>query len=148
MQVRGRVRADEGQDEKYSLKDGMTGLIRDHADTKSITDDAQHFSRNQKGIDHVKDPAQETIEGLAKRSDGTVTRITVAFALGGALMDIGAHVISATFMKGVGISMLWGLWIPLCFLTIPPIHYLCRHIQNLQNRIAALESQLGERRAS
>ncbi len=94
----------------------------------------------------MKEPGQETIEGFAKRGDITVMRITMAFALGGALMDIGAHAISAMFMNGGGISMLWGLWIPLCFITIPPIHYLCRHVQNLQKRIDALESQLGDRR--
>jgi hypothetical protein len=96
----------------------------------------------------VKDPAQETIDGFSRRSDSTVTRITMAFALGGALMDIGAHALSAIFMNGAGISMLWGMWIPLCFITIPPIHYLCRHVQILQKRIEALESQLVERRAA
>jgi hypothetical protein len=96
----------------------------------------------------VKEPDQATIEGFAKRDDRTVTRITMAFALGGALADIGAHVISGIFMNGVGISILWGLWIPLCFITIPPIHYLCRHVQNLHKRIDALESQLGDRQAA
>ncbi|MFO0905014.1 MAG: hypothetical protein U0939_18555 [Pirellulales bacterium] len=95
----------------------------------------------------MKDPSQETIAGFAKRSDGTVTGITMAFAIGGAVMDIGAHAVSALFMKGGGVSMLWGLWIPLCFITIPPIHYLCRHVQNLQSRIESLESRLGETRA-
>lgn len=93
----------------------------------------------------MKDPVQETIRGFANRTDGTVMRITTAFAIGGALMDIGAHAASALFMKGVGVSMLWGLWIPLCFITIPPIHYLCRHILNLQSRIEVLESQLENR---
>jgi len=96
----------------------------------------------------MKAPDQETIDGFAKRSDKTVTTIAMAFALGGALMDIGAHTISALFMKGSGVSMLWGMWIPLCFITIPPIHYLCRHVKNLQKRIDALESQMGERRAA
>jgi hypothetical protein len=96
----------------------------------------------------MKDADQETIDGFAKRSDKTVTTIAMAFALGGALMDIGAHTISAIFMNGSGVSMLWGMWIPLCFITIPPIHYLCRHVKNLQKRIDALESQIGERRAA
>lgn len=96
----------------------------------------------------MKDPGQATIEEFAKRNDGTVTRLTMAFALGGALLDIGAHAISALFMNGVGISALWGLWIPLCFITIPPIHYLCRHVQALQKRIEVLESQLGDRQAA
>ena len=96
----------------------------------------------------MKAADQETIDGFAKRSDKTVTTIAIAFALGGALMDIGAHAISALFMNGSGVSMLWGLWIPLCFITIPPIHYLCRHVKNLQQRIDALESQIAERRAA
>jgi len=96
----------------------------------------------------MKEPDQETIEGFAERTDSTVTRITMGFALGGALMDIGAHTISAIFMKGGGLPMLWGIWIPLCFTTIPPIHYLCRNVRNLQKRIDALESQLGERRTA
>lgn len=93
----------------------------------------------------MKERDQETIEVFAKRTDRTVLWIASAFALGGALMDIGAHTFSAIFMKGCGVSMLWGMWIPLCFITIPPIHYLCRHVQNLHQRIDALETQMGER---
>jgi hypothetical protein len=96
----------------------------------------------------MKEPGKETIEGFAKRNDATVMRITLAFALGGAIMDITAHTISAMLMNGGGISMLWGMWIPLCFITIPPIHYLCRHVLNLQKRIDGLESQLADRRAA
>lgn len=96
----------------------------------------------------MKAADQVTIDGFAKRSDKTVTTIAIAFALGGALMDIGAHALSALFMNSSGVSMLWGLWIPLCFITIPPIHYLCRHVKNLQKRIDALESQIAERRAA
>jgi hypothetical protein len=96
----------------------------------------------------MKAADQEMIDGFAKRSDKTVTTIAMAFALGGAIMDIGAHTISALFMKGSGVSILWGIWIPFCFITIPPIHYLCRHVKNLQKRIDALESQIGERRVA
>lgn len=81
----------------------------------------------------MKEPDKATIEGFAKRDDCTVTRLTMTFALGGALEDIGANVISGMFMNGASISILWGLWIPLCFITIPPIHFLCRHVQNLLN---------------
>jgi len=93
------------------------------------------------------DSAQKTIEDFSSRSDSAVTRITMAFALGGALMDIGSHLL-ATFMGGAGISMLWGMWIPLCFITIPPIHYLCRRVQRLQKQLEALESRLNDRRAA
>ena len=61
----------------------------------------------------MKKSDQETIDGFAMRTDSTVTRITLGFALGGALMDICAHTISAIFMKGGGVTMLWGMWIPL-----------------------------------
>ena len=94
----------------------------------------------------TKEPAQTTIDGLAKRDDKGVMWIATSFAIGGALMDIGAHAISA-ILKSPAISMLWGIWIPLCFITIPPIHYLCRHLQRLQARLDALESQLAERSA-
>ena len=80
---------------------------------------------------------QATIQSFAKRSDKTVILIAMAFALGGALMDIGAHLIS-TLMKGGGVSMLWGMWIPLCFMAIPPIHYLCRRVNALEERLENL----------
>jgi hypothetical protein len=92
-----------------------------------------------------KSPDQETVDVFAQRSDQQVTKITMAFALGGALMDLGAHLISSLFLTGGGVSMLWGMWIPLCFITIPPIHYLCRHIRNLQKRMELLEERIGER---
>lgn len=86
----------------------------------------------------MKQPDRETIDTFAKRSDRTVIWIAAAFAVGGAIMDIGAHTISAIFMNGGGVSMLWGMWIPLCFMTIPPIHYLCRRVRELEDRIDAL----------
>jgi hypothetical protein len=96
----------------------------------------------------MKATDQEAIDRFAKRSDKTVTTITIAFALGGALMDIVAHTVWALWMKGSGVSMLWGMWIPLCFITIPPIHYLCRHVKNLRKRIDAMESQIEELRSA
>jgi hypothetical protein len=35
--------------------------------------------------------------------------------------------------------LLWAVWVPLCFLTIPPVHYLCRYVIDLRERISALE---------
>ena len=90
-------------------------------------------------------PDQETVDAFARRSDQHVMTIAMGFALGGALMDIGAHLVSSLFLSGGGVSMLWGMWIPLCFITIPPIHYLCRQVRNLQQRIDALEARIGER---
>jgi hypothetical protein len=96
----------------------------------------------------MKNAADETIRLFANRDDGAVGRITMAFALGGALLDIGAHALSAMFANGGGISGIWGMWIPLCFITIPPIHYLCRRVQSLERRLDALESQGGGRPAA
>lgn len=72
----------------------------------------------------------------------------MSFAIGGALLDIGAHTISAVFMNGGGVAMLWGMWIPLCFMTIPPIHYLCRRIRELEHRIDGLTSGREDRSAA
>ncbi len=94
----------------------------------------------------MNDPTNATIEAYAKRNDSAVMRMTIAFALGGALMDIIANTISSFFMKGMGVSMLWGMWIPLCFIAIPPIHYLCRYVRDLNGRLAKLELQLAEQR--
>ncbi len=96
----------------------------------------------------MKDPAEETIDAYAKRTDTAVMRMTMAFALAGAVMDIAAHTLPSILFNGVGISMLWGLWIPLCFVVIPPVHYLCRHVQKLNSRIAKLELQLADRNAA
>jgi len=46
---------------------------------------------------------------------------------------------------GDALAGLWALWIPLCFITIPPIHDLCRQVTALQKRVAALEAQVGGR---
>ncbi len=96
----------------------------------------------------MKHPATETIDTFVRRSDRTVIWIAAAFAIGGALMDVGAHSISAIFMKGSGVSMLWGMWIPLCLMTIPPIHYLCRRVRELEDRIYALAQNREDRSAA
>jgi len=90
----------------------------------------------------MKHADTETIDTFARRSDRTVIWIAISFAIGGALLDIGAHTISATFMKGSGVSMFWGMWIPFCFVTIPPIHYLCRRVRELEDCI----NKLGQNR--
>lgn len=88
-------------------------------------------------------PDTETISQFARRSDREIMRITTLFAVGGALLEIlGTAPLPAFVPAPGGFPMLWGLWIPLCFLTIPPIHYLCRRCQDLQQRIDALEARL------
>lgn len=49
------------------------------------------------------------------------------------------HLVGVFSPRSGGIPTLWGMWIPLCFLTIPPIHYLCRTVRRLEQRIAELE---------
>ena len=75
--------------------------------------------------------SEKTIIVFAKRSNLVVIAITLLFALAGSLVTI--------FTNGWGI---WGLWIPLCFLTIPPIHYLCRKVHELASRVAELENKI------
>jgi hypothetical protein len=85
-------------------------------------------------------PDTATIQGFANRSDQAVTRMTMYFAMGGALLEIVTSTISTIF--NTSIPGLWGMWIPLCFVTIPPIHYLCRRVQSLQQRIEELERHI------
>ncbi|HBE71429.1 MAG TPA: hypothetical protein DDW52_25060 [Planctomycetaceae bacterium] len=96
----------------------------------------------------MKNAETQTIETFAQRSDSAVVRIALIFAMGGALMDIGSHLISSLFMQGRGVSMLWGMWIPLCFMTIPPIHYLCRRVRDLEDRIEAIAQEAQDRNAA
>ena len=83
----------------------------------------------------------KTIDAYSKRSDRTVLWIAMIFAIGGSVLDIGAHALA-------GASGLWGVWIPFCFLTIPPIHYLCRRVQSLQERIDELERRSASKAAA
>ena len=72
-----------------------------------------------------------TLAGMAKRSDIVVLGITLLFAMAGALLAI--------FLGG---QSMWGTWIPLCFITIPPIHYLCKEVLRLRRKIEELEKRL------
>jgi hypothetical protein len=74
----------------------------------------------------------QMIKGMAKRSDVFVFCVTAFFATMGAMLAI--------FFGGQSI---WGLWIPLCFITIPPIHYLSREVVRLRRKIDELEKRLG-----
>lgn len=82
-----------------------------------------------------------TIEVFAKRSNTEVTGWTLFLAMAGAMADILSHALSGIRGGNPQFPMLWGLWIPLCFITIPPIHYLCRHVRKLESRLAELEQQ-------
>ncbi len=82
-----------------------------------------------------------TIEVFAKRSNTEVIRWTLFLAMAGAMADILSHALSGIRGGNPQFPMLWGLWVPLCFFTIPPIHYLCRHVRKLESRLAELEQQ-------
>ena len=43
-----------------------------------------------------------------------------------------------------GFSLFWAAWVPLCFLVIPPLHFLCREFLRLQDRVSKLEKMLEE----
>ena len=90
----------------------------------------------------MSQPDVDTIKVFSRRSDGIVMGITLGFAMFGALTEIGAGVLNAVFKTNGAISMFWGIWIPMCFMTIPLIHYLCRRMQAMQTRIEDLERRL------
>jgi hypothetical protein len=79
----------------------------------------------------MKDYCEQTIQHLGKQPPGVVLAITMFFALGGALLTI-----------FTGSASTWGMWIPLCFLVVPPVHYLCREVLRMRERIAELERKL------
>ncbi len=95
----------------------------------------------------TKSTEEATIEFLAKRSDTAVKWMALLFAVGGGVLDIVSrrHFGSSPFG---GVGTLWGMWIPFCFLIIPPVHYLARyvlrlerHVARLKERVAALEAR-------
>lgn len=90
----------------------------------------------------MSQPDIDTIKLFSKRSDRTVIGITLAYAMLGSFADIGAGVWNAAFKANGLMSAFWGIWIPMCFMTIPPIHYLCRRMLAMQTRIEDLERRL------
>ena len=99
----------------------------------------------------TKSTEESTIEFLAKRADAAVWRLTMLVAVGVLLVEL---VISMVFPVGGGHSVgsrgavPWAMWVPLCFLIIPPVHYLARyvlrlerHVARLKERVAALEAR-------
>lgn len=82
----------------------------------------------------MNDYSEETIRGFGRRSPWMVIGIASVLALLG-----GGAIIASPF---TGVSMLWAAWIPLCYLVIPPLHYLCREHLRLQERVRDLEKKL------
>lgn len=73
------------------------------------------------------------IEKIGNRSSESVMGFTFFLAITGALLVI--------FFGG---SAIWGVWIPFCFFTIPTVHYLCREILQLRQRVTDLEKKRDE----
>lgn len=80
----------------------------------------------------MRDWSEVTLAVMGRRSDSFVQGITLFFAMAGALMAL-----------CLGGQNIWGMWIPLCFITIPPIHSLCREVLRLRRKIEDLEKRLG-----
>jgi hypothetical protein len=80
----------------------------------------------------MKNWSEMTLAVMAKRSDFVVLGITVFVAMVGSLLAI-----------VLGGQTMWGTWVPLCFITIPPIHYLCREVLRLRRKMEELEKRLG-----
>jgi hypothetical protein len=82
----------------------------------------------------MKEDSELMIEKLGKRSIVSMMAFTLFLAMAGALLVI----------YGGG-SAFWGVWIPFCCFTIPVIHFLCREISRLRQRVADLEKRLDAR---
>ncbi len=85
----------------------------------------------------MKDYCEETIQGLGRRSSRTVLGIATFFAVLG-----GGTSIASPF---TGVPLIWAAWIPLCFLVIPTLHFLCRELLRLQERVSELEKKLEQK---
>jgi hypothetical protein len=99
----------------------------------------------------TKSTEESTIELLAKRSDAAVLWLTTLVAVGVLLADQAlslVYPVDRGDSDGYRDAVPWGIWIPLCFLIIPPVHYLARyvlrlerHVARLKERVAALEAR-------
>ena len=79
----------------------------------------------------MNDYSEQTIRILGNRSLLVVLAVTLFFAL------LGAHLVIS-----IGGSAIWGAWIPFCFLLIPAVHFVCRELLRLQQRVRELEKKL------
>jgi hypothetical protein len=82
----------------------------------------------------MNDYSEESVQTFGRRSSLFVWCVTGFFALfGGGL---------ALFSR---FPLIWAAWIPLCFLLIPPVHFVCREMVRLQQRVKELERKLEQR---
>jgi hypothetical protein len=85
-------------------------------------------------MNNYSEQSEQTIRAFGNRSPLMVFSIATFFALFGA----GASLFT-------GLSLIWAAWIPLCFVVIPPLHFLCREFLRLQERVRVLEKKLEQR---
>ena len=85
----------------------------------------------------MSDYSEQTIRGFGKRSSTTVIGIASFFAIFGSVANFAGMFTT--------VPMFWAAWIPLCFLVIPLIHFLCREFLRLQERVRDLEKKLEQK---
>lgn len=78
-----------------------------------------------------------TTEVLAGRSNFAVMACTMFFAMVPLLLD---SIIRKFLPLGASNPQtFFAVWIPFCFLTIPPLHFMAREFQALRKRVEAIE---------
>jgi hypothetical protein len=87
----------------------------------------------------MNDQSEQSIQTLGARSSLMVWGLTCFFAISAA--GIG-------FLGFYQNSLAWLLigmaWVPVLFLVIPAVHFLCRELLRLQRRMKELEKRLGQ----
>ena len=81
----------------------------------------------------MNDICERTIQWLGSRSSNWIMGVTVAFAMVGSLWPM---------FLGTGDVPV--VWIPMCFMVIPAVHFLGRELLSQRRRIAELEKRLVE----
>lgn len=76
----------------------------------------------------------KTILQFARRSNAHIILVTLVFAMAPTI----AILIAPSSSRFGPID---GLWIPLSFIVIPTIHYLCKEVLTLRERLEKLEKE-------
>lgn len=85
----------------------------------------------------MSDFSKEMIQRMGTRSSVAIFIDASFFAIFGGVASI-----VGSFAR---VPLFWGVWIPLCFLVIPTIYFLCREFLRLQERVRELEKRLEQR---
>lgn len=87
----------------------------------------------------MRSSGESMIEIFARRSSFALWGLTIFMAMADTLLAL------STGPGFVGRSSTSCVWIPFCFISIPTIHYLCRELVRLRQRVADLENKLDPR---